>query len=150
MIFTGAIRGFLLPGLLLMAGLLQPGYLKAQTSEERLSALEARLSRLERNLELLLRKASSGSPLDAQALKELKDTAQPLAGDLQQVQAASVPQVEPMAAPIPQSMLVGTSSPTPTGEAAAEIQNVPYAGYMETHLNHDSANPTTFDFHRFV
>src|SRR4030095_9838216 len=74
---TGFVRGSL-GWMVLMVGLMQPGFVLAPNFEERLSALEARLSRLERNLELLLQKASSASPLDAQALKELKDAAQPL------------------------------------------------------------------------
>ncbi|HET6961040.1 MAG TPA: hypothetical protein VFJ27_01020 [Terriglobia bacterium] len=147
---TGVVRRSLLGWLALMAALLQPGFLQGETSEERLSALEARLSRLERNLDLLLQKVSSTSPLAPQAVKELQDDAQPLASDLQQLQSANVPQVEPTAAPVQQSTLVATSPSTPVADAAAEIQNVPYAGYMETHLNHDGLNPTTFDFHRFV
>ena len=89
------LRGSLLGWLVLMAGLLQPGFLQAQTSEERLSALEARLSRLERNLELLVQKVASASPLDPQAVKELKDATQPLASELQQLQAANVPRSNP-------------------------------------------------------
>lgn len=147
---TGVGRGSLWAWLVLIVALLQPGLLQAEISEERLSALEARLSRLERNLELLLQKASSASPLDPQAVKEVKDAAQPLAGDLQQLQTANVPQVEPTALPVQQSALVAASPSTPVTDAAAEIQNVPYAGYMETHVNHDGLNPTTFDFHRFV
>ena len=97
---TGVARGSLLAWLVLLAGLMHPGSLRAQTSEERLSALEARLSRLERNLELLVQKVASASPLDPQAVKELKDATQPLASELQQLQAADVPQLEPAAAPV--------------------------------------------------
>ena len=67
---TGIVRGASLGWLVLMAGLLQPGFLQAQTSEERFSALEARLSRLERNLELLLQKVSSASqPITLEPVK---------------------------------------------------------------------------------
>ena len=147
---TGVARGSLLAWLVLTAGLMQPGSLRAQTSEERLSALEARLSRLERNLELLVQKVAGASPLDPQAVKDLKDATQPLASELQQVQAANVPKLEPTSAPVQQSTLVSTPPSEPIADPASEIQNVPYAGYMETHLNHDGLNPTTFDFHRFV
>ncbi|HEU0006778.1 MAG TPA: hypothetical protein VFS12_12375, partial [Terriglobia bacterium] len=147
---SGVVRGSYLRWLVLIAALLPPGALRAETSEERLSALEARLSRLERNLELLLQKVSSASQVENQAAKELKEAAQPLTGELQQLQAANIPQVEPTAQAVQESTLVATSTSAPGVDAAAEIQNVPYAGYMETHLNHDGLNPTTFDFHRFV
>ena len=92
---TGVARGSLLAWLVLLAGLMHPGSLRAQTPEERLSALEARLSRLERNLELLVQKVAGASPLDPQAVKELKDATQPLANEPQQLQTADVPQLEP-------------------------------------------------------
>src|SRR5262245_5392155 len=147
---TGVSRGLLWCWIIVMGGLLQPGLLWAESSEERLSALEARMSRLERNLELLLRKVSSASAGELEAAKELKESTQPVASELQNLRAARDSQVEPAAPAVQQSTLIATSSSRTDVGAGTEIQNVPYAGYMETHLNHDGLNPTTFDFHRFV
>src|SRR5262245_29403659 len=144
---SGVGRVYTLSWLVFLVGLLHPKVLQAEVSEERVSALEARLSRLERNLELLLNKVSAAPPLDSQAAKEIKEAAKPLAGEFRELQEASVLAVEPPTTPAPQSSLATTSTSAP--DAAAEIQNVPYAGYMETHLNHDGLNPTLFDFSLF-
>jgi hypothetical protein len=148
--FAGVVRGSALCWLVLVAGMLQPGPIRAKSSEDRIAALEARLSRLERSLELLLQKIGGAAPVESGAVKELKEATQPLAAELQQLQAASAPKAESAAAPAQVSTLAAVSASAPQDDAASEIQNVPYAGYMETHLNHDSLNPTTFDFHRFV
>ncbi|MCI0620881.1 MAG: hypothetical protein L0387_04285 [Acidobacteria bacterium] len=131
--------------------LFQPGFLRAATTEERLSALEQRLSRLERNLELLLQKVSSEASVESKAVEEMKDATKPVTSDLKALQAAApgVPQDRAGQAPV-QDPTIATLASTPAVDAASEIQNMPYAGYMETHLNHDGLNPTSFDFHRFV
>ena len=117
--------------------------LMAGGTEERLEALEKRLSRMEENMNRLLEKLSqTGSSADANQAKSLIGELRETREDASKAEAAAtdLPSQEMLAAP-PESV---------TNNGSSEIQNVPYAGYMETHLNHDGVNPTTFDFHRFV
>ncbi len=121
------------------------GFALAATAEERLTELEHRLTRLEANLEKLLQKIS-GSGL-ASDLKEASAESESLGQEVRSAKADSG--TAPRAATA--ALQEVTASPAPASASISdEIQNVPYAGYMETHLNHDGINPSTFDFHRFV
>jgi hypothetical protein len=120
----------------------------AGTPEERLTALERRLERLEASLEQLIERVSNGAAPGK--LRDVKAEADSL---VQEVQAAKPDPKDSQPAPtptLPQATVVSTSPSAASNSGAEEIQNVPYAGYMETHLNHDGINPSTFDFHRFV
>lgn len=128
-----------------LLGLVPADPMMAGSTEERLAALEERLLRLERSLDQLLQKMSRESTIGA--VEEAKAQVKSIAGEIQATQEASRP-VQP-AAVVPQEIVAAPPSTSPL-DVSAEIQNVPYAGYMETHLNHDGLNPTTFDFHRFV
>ncbi len=118
-------------------------------NEERLAVLEERLARLERTLGLLLDKLSStASDKDVEATRsEVKA----LAAELGAAKPTHPPATASVEHPPEVQDVVEKIPPASTArDPSAEIQNVPYAGYMETHLNHDGLNPTTFDFHRFV
>jgi hypothetical protein len=110
------------------------------------------LSRVEKNLEHLMEKidANSSDTTNRQELRALAKESQEVyhgqpvldQKDPSQPTAAAGAGAEPVI-------------PTENGAEAEkgnshEILNVPFAGYMETHLNHDNVNPTIFDFHRFV
>jgi uncharacterized coiled-coil protein SlyX len=120
----------------------------AANTEERLTALEQRLARLEASLERLTQ-AMSKEALGDQ-LQKAKDETQFLTQEIESAKTDSRT-AQAVSTPLPTPDIVASpaSTGTPTN-ASEEIQNVPYAGYMETHLNHDGLNPTTFDFHRFV
>jgi len=146
-----------LPAILLLslAGLLGracfPPFLWAATSDERLAAIEERLSRLEKSLEHLMEKIEASSSNRAEAREDLAA----LTKETQKIHRdqSSLNQSEQIQPPGPE--VVSAASVIPTEKEAEEggsreILNVPFAGYMETHLNHDGLNPTTFDFHRFV
>jgi hypothetical protein len=121
---------------LLSAYLLHPVCFMAQSTEERVSALEQRLSRLERNLELVLERLSSGAPVDRAGLEQTKadvnSTTTP--ADTIKTQSSSQSEAATTSDSLQDSQLTATLAPTPASDAASEIQNVPYAGYMETHL----------------
>ena len=135
--------------IVLFSSLVQPGFLIADTTEDRLAALEQRLSRLEQNVERLLQRLSQET--QPEELKPAKAEAQSLAVELEQAkEPEKVKDASTQAGPAPAQELVTTTQSTGSADGSSEIQNVPYAGYMETHLNHDGLNPTTFDFHRFV
>jgi hypothetical protein len=124
----------------------------AETAEERLAGLEQRLSRLEENLERLMKKISPEPERqdDQSANEETKSQSTEIQMSKDRLSIAegahksegTEKALEPQA-PTPIVTLPATAS-------SDEIQNIPYAGYMETHLNHDGLNPSTFDFHRFV
>ena len=135
--------------MVLLSSLVQPGFLIADTTEDRLAALEQRLSRLEQNVDRLLQRLSQET--QPEELKQAKAEAQSLAVELEQAkEPEKVKDASTQAGPAPAQELVTTTQSTGSADGSSEIQNVPYAGYMETHLNHDGLNPTTFDFHRFV
>ncbi len=121
--------------------------LMAANTEDRLTALEQRLARLEANLEKLLQTISKNGPTDG--LEQAKTEAQHLAQEVQSTKADSA-NVQAALTTIPLQDIVSPPVTTPASNISDEIQNVPFAGYMESHLNHDNANPTIFDFHRFV
>jgi hypothetical protein len=124
----------------------------AQSTEERMSAIEQRLSRLERSLELILERLSSGAPLDRTAFEQTQADVQRVTADVKNLDkdSNSEPELATKNSLQDPQLTQTLTSPPPIADPASEIQNVPYAGYMETHLNHDGLNPTTFDFHRFV
>jgi uncharacterized coiled-coil protein SlyX len=133
--------------LVLLSSFVSADSLIADSTESRLDALEERLSRLEQNLERLLEKIADSS-LTGELTQAKADT-KSLAVEFQAVTEPAKPGPLAEDSALSQEMVDAPSTPTPSN-SASEIQNVPYAGYMETHINHDNLNPTTFDFHRFV
>jgi hypothetical protein len=120
----------------------------AATQEERLTALEQRLARLEASLEQLIQKISTGNA--PAGLNQAKAEAQSLTHEVQSARADPASTQTAVTALPPQEVAASPAPVSSSDSAADEIQNIPYAGYMETHLNHDGINPSTFDFHRFV
>lgn len=147
---TGLVRVFRLRWIVFIACMLQSASLTAETAEERLAAIEQRLSSLERNLDLLLQKISGETPGATTALEQTRGEVKSLTADVKALNTsgANPPPDRASLPSVPDAQLASTT--LPINDPASEIQNVPYAGYMETHLNHDGVNPTTFDFHRFV
>jgi hypothetical protein len=142
-----SLAGYLFCGFVFLCAV-RANPVMADTTEERLTALEKKLSRLEENLNRLLQRISK-EPLVEEA-EEVRNETQSLAGELQATPKDSST-AEAAAIPLPPEETVpAPESSTTRNSASVEIQNVPYAGYMETHLNHDEVNPTIFDFHRFV
>jgi hypothetical protein len=133
--------------LVFMSSVVSTDPLRADNTNSRLDALEQRLSSLEKSLERLLETISKeGLNGDLERSKaEFKSAAE----ELQAAKAEAAPVPSP-AATVPAQEVVAVPSTSTQADPSAEIQNVPYAGYMETHVNHDGLNPTTFDFHRFV
>jgi hypothetical protein len=133
--------------LVFMSSVVSTDPLRADNTNSRLDALEQRLSSLEKSLERLLETISKeGLNGDLERSKaEFKSAAEEL-----QAAKAEAPPVPSPAATVPPQEVVAVPSTSTQADPSAEIQNVPYAGYMETHVNHDGLNPTTFDFHRFV
>ncbi|MEW5976281.1 MAG: hypothetical protein AB1898_10800 [Acidobacteriota bacterium] len=153
--FTGRpIRNCWVRRIVITACLLQSTPLMAETTEERLAGLEQRLSRLERNLEMLLQKISSTASTESVgSLEQTQADAKSLTDDLKSLSMNTTTQPqdpERLTSNQDAKIAVTSIAAPPVTDVASEIQNVPYAGYMETHLNHDGLNPTTFDFHRFV
>ena len=103
--------------------------LLAFDTEDRLAALEARLSRLEQNLGRLLEKISKQGPTDG--LEGAKTETEALSKELQATKEDAGPNRR-AAALAPQEIIAGPTSTPVANDAGAEIQNVPYAGYMET------------------
>jgi hypothetical protein len=133
--------------LVCLSSLVSADSLIADNTVSRLDALEQRLSRLEQNLERLLERIGNGG-LTGQ-LEQAKTETESLAVELQEAKQQTAPAPSGAAA-VPVQEVVSSPQTSTLNDPSSEIQNVPYAGYMETHLNHDGLNPTTFDFHRFV
>lgn len=138
------ILGTLWIGLLVLPA---PTLAAQDSREERIRDLEARLSRLEQKLDLLLNR-----------LLEQPETLQPVLTEVVQI---SQELGDGTAHPEPLAVSVRTLESDALGAAAAsssQVQTdvdppeprVPINGYMEMHLNHDGSSPTTLDFHRFV
>jgi hypothetical protein len=128
---------------LTLLGLLNPSFCFADGTDDRLTALEQRLERLEKTLERLVEKISPTAlgPEVEGAKSEMKS----VSAEIREPQGPEPAETqEPKPGPEP---LVAEP---PAQDPSSEIQNVPFAGYMETHLNNDGVNPSTFDFHRFV
>ena len=137
----------------LLGNILVTRVLYATPSEERLTALEERLARLEKALERLAEKVEANSLSEANGREEL--TALPKEAreiNLDQSNLAQEEKTQPATSDVPSAAsVIATEKQNETEEGTSpQILNIPYAGYMETHLNHDGVNPTTFDFHRFV
>lgn len=133
--------------LLVAFAMLRGDSLLASNTEDRLTALEQRLAQLEANLEQLLQTISKNGPIDG--VQQAKTEVQHLSQEVQSTKADSAT-VQAALTTLPLQDNVSPSVITPAPSFSEEIQNIPYAGYMETHLNHDNLNPTIFDFHRFV
>lgn len=119
--------------------------LKAQSAEteERLTAVEERLARLEGHLERLIELLAGQS--EGEQVRAVQQEAGLLAQEIQAVKetAATITSQEPAA--ISASVVSAAST-----DVSGDISHVPYAGYMELHVNNDGLNPTLLDFHRFV
>ena len=133
--------------LILLSSLVSTDSLIADNTDSRLDALEQRLSRLEQNLDRLLEKIGNGGATGQ--LEQAKTETKSLAVELQEAKQQTAPAPSGAAA-VPVQEVASSPQTSTLNDPSSEIQNVPYAGYMETHLNHDGLNPTTFDFHRFV
>ena len=119
--------------------------LKAQSAEteERLTAVEERLARLEGHLERLVELLAGQS--EGEQVRAVQQEAGLLAQEIQAIKetAATITSQEPAA--ISASVVSAAST-----DVSGDISHVPYAGYMELHVNNDGLNPTLLDFHRFV
>jgi uncharacterized coiled-coil protein SlyX len=135
---------------LMLLGLLEVPTSLAESAEERLAALEQRLERMEKTLERLMEKIAPTAV--GPDLEQTKSEAKFLAAEMQATRESRQPDASQIPkAPESQELIAAPAPTVPTaGDSSSEIQNIPYAGYMETHLNHDGLNPSTFDFHRFV
>ena len=153
---------------LLLAGLLAVAVSGAQAQEhsgpagsveDRLSALQDKIIRLEQQLGL----ASRHSPADgiearlAQLEARIADlsarweaslAAAPAAAQTAQTQAVSLPPAASLPA-APQAAQIG-AGPAPQLPPSEQMSTPPYAGYMEMHLNTAKQEPSLLDFHRFV
>jgi len=131
----------------------------AGSVEERLSALQDKIIRLERQVGL----ASRHSPADgiearlAQLEARIADlserweaslAAAPVAAQTAQAEVAAPPPAASAPA-APQAAQI-SASPAPQLPQSEQMSTPPYAGYMEMHLNNAQAEPTLLDFHRFV
>src|SRR5688572_29501768 len=79
---TGLVRVFRLRWIVFIACMLQSASLTAETAEERLAAIEQRLSSLERNLDLLLQKISGETPGATTALEQTRGEVKSLTADV--------------------------------------------------------------------
>lgn len=107
-----------------------------QGGEERMDALERRIERIEKKMELLMellgrRADKQGASQTGGRIEELQREVAALEEERDDLHTVGDPAPPDPAAEIPQP-------------------RVPINGYMEMHLNHDGINPTTLDFHRFV
>ena len=157
-----ALRSLLLAGLLAVAIVsthAQESSRPTGSVEERLSALQDKIIRLERQLGL----ASQHSPADgieerlAQLEARIADlsarweaslAAAPVAAQAAQTEVASLPPAASAPA-APQAAQI-SASPAPQVPPTEQMSTPPYAGYMEMHLNTARAEPSLLDFHRFV
>ena len=121
----------------------------AASTEERLSALEEKVRRLEKQLKETPIEVSPEKTVDERLARlenrvaELSSRIEPKSSDPAQPPSEVQPALAAATTPPP------ASSPTP--KAAGEtMRTMPYAGYMEMHLNQATGEPTTLDFHRFV
>src|SRR3990170_1760689 len=157
-----ALRSLLLAGLLAVTVSSVHGQEPSRPAgsvEERLSALQDKIARLERQLAL----ASHHSPADgiearlAQLEVRIADLSAhwdaslagaPFAAQTAQTDVSSAaPATSPLAAP--QAAQI-SASPAPQVPQTEQMSTPPYAGYMEMHLNTARAEPSLLDFHRFV
>src|SRR5262245_64323641 len=133
----------------LLGNVLATGALFATPSEERFAALEERLARLEKALERLAEKVDTNSLQEANGRKELTaltKEAREIHLDQSSLRQQEKTQPVPSEAPSGASVIPTEKQDEAEEGGSPQILNVPYAGYMETHLNHDGVNPTTFDF----
>ncbi|MBI4456034.1 MAG: hypothetical protein HY644_09070 [Acidobacteria bacterium] len=120
-------------------------------TEKRLASIEERLAQLEQNLTRLVEELRN-TPWGVEA-ERLKTTAALLSEDLQTARTDEPPSTEAAGSEPTGEKQSGDRDARPTitvKDASSEITHVPYAGYMEMHLNRDGINPATLDFHRFV
>ncbi len=134
----------------------------AGSVEDRLSALQDKITRLERHLGI----ASYNSPADgiearlAQLEARIADlsarwefslaAAPAVAPAVPMVNtevAALLPAANTLAAPQAGQII---ASPAPQVPVTEQMSTPPYAGYMEMHLNTAEQEPSILDFHRFV
>jgi hypothetical protein len=142
----------------LTVGAQEPGHATG-TLEERLAALQAKMARLERQLEL------AGKPQGTEEIEErfaqleariaalaarweAAPTDTSVAAETMQAEPTSLPPAATVpAAPQPAQI---SASPIPQAPQTEQMSTPPYAGYMEMHLNAAKEEPTLLDFHRFV
>ncbi len=114
--------------------------------EDRLSALEEKVRKLEKHLAV--------SPLELGKEKTVEDRLARLEARVAELSARIEPQVPAPPQPSPPVQAVAIPAPPapppPSPAEAESMRTMPYAGYMEMHMNQASGEPTTLDFHRFV
>ncbi|MCH8820443.1 MAG: hypothetical protein IIB03_09020, partial [Acidobacteria bacterium] len=120
-----------------------PVMAQSAETEERLTAVEERLARLEGHLERLVELLAGQS--EGEQVRAVQQEAGLLAQEIQAVKQTADISTSQEPAAITASVVSAAST-----DGSGEISHIPYAGYAEFHVNNDGLNPTTFDFHRFV
>jgi len=117
--------------------------------EERLSALEEKVRRLEKQLKESRVEVTPDETVEARLERLETRVAELLSRIESQRPVPAQPATEPQA--VQASLTTPSSAPSPPPPPVGETMGtMPYAGYMELHLNQARGQASQLDFHRFI